>query len=151
MLSSSSLLESAAQSTAFPLFLSFRPPPGVFSSRTFILLNNCDHPVWPVIWSSLSSQLPASGFVLQTDQSKIINVPSNSYGRFWGRTDCAQNQSTGEFSCVTGDCGTGKLDCAGNIGKPPATLAEFSLNVSSGLDFYDVSLVDGYCFFCFLR
>ncbi|KAK6928696.1 LOW QUALITY PROTEIN: Thaumatin family [Dillenia turbinata] len=34
------------------------------------------------------------------------------------------------------------LNCAGAGGAPPATLAEFTLN--SPVDFYDVSLVDGY-------
>lgn len=63
----------------------------------------------------------------------------------WGRTHCAQNQSTGEFSCVTGDCGTGKLECAGNNALPPATLFEITLDGYGGLSFYDVSLVDGYC------
>jgi hypothetical protein len=29
-------------------------------------------------------------------------------------------------------------------GVPPASLAEFTLGASSGLDYYDVSLVDGY-------
>ncbi|XP_058217713.1 thaumatin-like protein 1b isoform X4 [Rhododendron vialii] len=133
------LLFSLLSLTLPPLFIS-----GVFSSRTFTLQNNCDHPVWPVIFDTGISQLSTTGFVLQTGQSKIINAPSQWNGRFWGRTGCAQNQSTGEFSCVTGDCGTGKLECSGNSGQPPATLVEFSINVSSGLDFYDVSLVDGY-------
>ncbi|KAI9128366.1 hypothetical protein K1719_001359 [Acacia pycnantha] len=41
------------------------------------------------------------------------------------------------------DCGSGQVQCAGGA-KPPATLAEFTLNGADGLDFYDVSLVDGY-------
>jgi hypothetical protein len=36
------------------------------------------------------------------------------------------------------------LQCAGSGAKPPATLAKFTLNGADGLDFYDVSLVDGY-------
>ncbi|KAE9456948.1 hypothetical protein C3L33_11156, partial [Rhododendron williamsianum] len=133
------LLISLFSLTLPPLFIS-----GVFSSRTFNLLNNCDHPVWPVIGSTGSSQLPTSGFVLQTGQSKIINAPSNWSGRFWGRTGCAQHQSTGEFSCITGDCGTGKLECAGFDTLPPSTLVEFALDGFGGVDFYDVSLVNGY-------
>jgi hypothetical protein len=29
-------------------------------------------------------------------------------------------------------------------GVPPASLAEFTLSAADGLDYYDVSLVDGY-------
>lgn len=36
------------------------------------------------------------------------------------------------------------MECAGSGAVPPATLAEFTLNGAGGLDFYDVSLVDGY-------
>ncbi|KAM3686229.1 hypothetical protein ACJW31_11G181900 [Castanea mollissima] len=36
----------------------------------------------------------------------------------------------------------GKLQCTGAGGAPPATLAEFTLD--SPVDYYDVSLVDGY-------
>ncbi|KAH1097368.1 hypothetical protein J1N35_014289, partial [Gossypium stocksii] len=38
----------------------------------------------------------------------------------------------------------GKLECSGNGAAPPATLAEFTLDGAGGLDFFDVSLVDGY-------
>ncbi|CAI0382618.1 unnamed protein product [Linum tenue] len=51
----------------------------------------------------------------------------------WGRTHCSED-STGKFSCLTGDCGSGKIECSGSGAAPPATLA----------DFFDVSLVDGY-------
>ncbi|KAL0423841.1 UNVERIFIED_CONTAM: PR5-like receptor kinase [Sesamum radiatum] len=62
----------------------------------------------------------------------------------WGRTLCSQDSTTGKFTCVTGDCGSGALECGGGGAAPPATLAEFTLNGADGLDFYDVSLVDGY-------
>ena len=71
-----------------------------------------------------------------------IALPLHWSGRFWGRRDCAR-QSDGSFYCVTGDCGR-RFECAGAGGEPPATLAEFTFNAHEGLDFYDVSLVDGY-------
>ncbi|CAG7900718.1 unnamed protein product [Brassica rapa] len=55
-----------------------------------------------------------------------------------------QNPTTGKFTCVTGDCGSSKIECSGAGGKPPATIAEFTLNGASNLDFFDISLVDGY-------
>ncbi|KAL9289300.1 putative Thaumatin family [Arabidopsis thaliana] len=36
------------------------------------------------------------------------------------------------------------MECNGSGAEPPATLAEFTLGISGSLDFYDVSLVDGY-------
>ncbi|KAJ6305089.1 hypothetical protein OIU78_020602 [Salix suchowensis] len=42
------------------------------------------------------------------------------------------------------DCGSSTLECSGRGAAPPATLAELTLNGADGLDFYDVSLVDGY-------
>lgn len=116
---------------------------GVFST-TFTLLNKCEHTVWPGILSNAGvSPLSTTGFVLQKGESRTITAPSSWGGRFWGRTHCTTD-STGKFSCVTGDCGSGKLECSGNGAKPPATLAEITLDGHGGLDFFDVSLVDGY-------
>ncbi|KAJ0785301.1 putative Thaumatin family [Helianthus annuus] len=36
------------------------------------------------------------------------------------------------------------VECNGRGAAPPATLAEFTLNGANGMDFFDVSLVDGY-------
>ena len=41
----------------------------------------------------------------------------------------------------TGDC-DGRYQCKG-WGEIPATLAEYNLDSFAGLDFYDVSMVDG--------
>ncbi|KAM7514056.1 hypothetical protein LguiA_003639 [Lonicera macranthoides] len=117
---------------------------GVESSATFTIVNKCQHTVWPGILSNAGvAALPTTGFSLQKDESKTINAPSSWGGRFWGRTHCTQD-SAGKFTCATGDCGSGKLECAGSGATPPATLAEFTLDGDSGLDFFDVSLVDGY-------
>jgi len=67
-----------------------------------------------------------------------VSTPGASQwsGRFWGRTGCTNSK------CDTGDCGIVVL--CGTGGVPPATLAEFTLNGAQGLDYYDVSLVDGF-------
>ncbi|XVF13172.1 hypothetical protein REPUB_Repub08aG0185400 [Reevesia pubescens] len=44
--------------------------------------------------------------------------------------------------CQTGDCG-GLLQCQG-YGLPPNTLAEYTLNQFGGMEFFDISLVDGF-------
>ncbi|XP_025677539.2 uncharacterized protein [Arachis hypogaea] len=114
---------------------------GVIATK-FTLVNKCDYTVWPGIQSNAGAPLSTTGFVLQPGKSTPVTAAAGWSGRFWGRTLCSQN-STGKFSCVTGDCGSGKLECSGN-GATGATLAEFTLGSFGGLDFFDVSLVDGY-------
>ncbi|KAJ6773536.1 hypothetical protein OIU79_017077 [Salix purpurea] len=113
-------------------------------STTFTFTNKCDYTVWPGILSNAdAAALSTTGFSLQKSESKTISAPASWGGRFWGRTYCSED-STGKFSCATGDCGSGKLECSGTGAAPPATLAEFKLDGYGGMDFYDVSLVDGY-------
>ncbi|OIT19783.1 PREDICTED: thaumatin-like protein 1b [Nicotiana attenuata] len=117
---------------------------GVQSSATFTMVNKCQQTIWPGLLSNAGiAPLSTTGFVLQKGESKTINVPSSWGGRFWARTHCTED-STGKFTCATGDCGSGKLECNGGNAAPPATLAEFTLDGSGGMDFFDVSLVDGY-------
>ncbi|KAH8512157.1 hypothetical protein H0E87_009385 [Populus deltoides] len=60
-----------------------------------------------------------------------------------GRTHCTEDD-TGRFSCITGDCGSGKIECSTvPAGSSPVTKAEFKIN-NAGLDFFNVSLLDGY-------
>ncbi|KAL1533347.1 thaumatin-like protein 1b [Salvia divinorum] len=116
----------------------------VYSQATFTFVNKCKFTVWPGILSNAGiSPLSNTGFALQTGESRIINAPSSWGGRFWGRTHCSQDP-TGKFSCATGDCGSGKLECAGGGAATPVTLAEFTLDGDAGKDFYDLSLVDGF-------
>ncbi|RLM81032.1 thaumatin-like protein 1b [Panicum miliaceum] len=115
------------------------------ASKSFTISNNCEYTLWPGILSSAGSAgMDTTGFVLAPGESRAMPVPSGWSGRLWGRTLCSTDASTGKFSCVTGDCGSGKPDCAGGGATPPATLAEFTMDGSGGMDFYDVSLVDGY-------
>lgn len=112
-------------------------------SASFKIVNKCRHTIWPGLLSGATSpQLPTTGFALTSGKSKTIKIPKSWSGRIWARTLCGID-SNGKFSCLTADCGSGKVECAGGA-KPPATLAEFTLNGADGLDFYDVSLVDGY-------
>ncbi|CAN4083441.1 unnamed protein product [Withania somnifera] len=114
------------------------------SSATFTLVNQCSFTVWPGILSGAgTTQISPTGFQLNPGQAIPVSVPAGWSGRLWGRSICSQDSTTGKFTCVTGDCGSGTLECTGGA-SPPATLAEFTLNGAGGLDFYDVSLVDGY-------
>ncbi|KAK4771539.1 hypothetical protein SAY87_032071 [Trapa incisa] len=138
----------AAALTLFPLpiflTISLLLLQGV-QSTTFTFVNKCEYTVWPGILSNAGvPPLSTTGFVLQNGETKTLTAPASWGGRFWGRTYCTEDSSTGKFSCLTGDCGSGQIDCSGSGAIPPATLAEFTLDGAGGLDFFDVSLVDGY-------
>ncbi|KAI5402821.1 variant 2, Thaumatin-like protein 1 [Lathyrus oleraceus] len=128
----------------FLFFLTLYLSSSLVISTTFIFVNKCNYTVWPGLLSNAGiAPISTTGFVLQSGDSKSITPPASWGGRFWGRTHCSQD-STGKFTCLTGDCNSGKLECSGNGATPPATLAEFTLDGYGGLDFFDVSLVDGY-------
>ncbi|KAL1143767.1 hypothetical protein V6Z11_A11G182500, partial [Gossypium hirsutum] len=113
-------------------------------SSTFTIVNNCNYIVWPAVVSGPeSTQISPSGFILQPGESTSISVPPSWSGRISGRTHRG-NDSSGNFSCLTGDCGTSILECSGRDATPPVTLAEFTLGPVGTLVYYDVSLVDGY-------
>ncbi|KAF8035435.1 hypothetical protein BT93_C1459 [Corymbia citriodora subsp. variegata] len=114
-------------------------------SATFTIVNKCSFKVWPGILSSAgTAPLPTTGFALDPGASSSVAIPASWSGRLWGRTLCSEDPATGKFACLTGDCGSSGLECSGSGAAPPATLAEFTLDGAGGLDFYDVSLVDGY-------
>ncbi|EAZ02367.1 pathogenesis-related thaumatin-like protein 3.5 [Oryza sativa Japonica Group] len=117
-------------------------------AATFTISNRCGYTVWPGILSNAGVAPPSTtGFALSPGQTLAVSVAAAWSGRIWGRTLCGQD-SSGKFTCATGDCGSGAVECSGRGAAPPATLAEFTLAGGSGGgggdDFYDVSLVDGY-------
>ncbi|XP_020083905.1 thaumatin-like protein 1 [Ananas comosus] len=114
------------------------------SSTTFTFTNNCPYTVWPGAISGASSPLlPSTGFELQQGASQSLQAPSQWSGRMWARYQCSTD-SSGRFSCESGDCGTGQIACGSSGGAPPTTLVEFTLQGSGGQDFYDISNVDGF-------
>ncbi|XP_047173087.1 thaumatin-like protein 1 [Vigna umbellata] len=124
------------------IVLLFFTTPGVMAA-TFTFVNRCDYTVWPGILANAGSPpLQSTGFELPKDTSRTFQASTGWSGRFWARTGCTFDGS-GSGSCLTGDCGSGQVECNGAGAAPPATLAEFTLG-TGGQDFYDVSLVDGY-------
>lgn len=117
---------------------------GGVSGATFTLINRCSYTVWPGILANAGSPpLETTGFELPSGGSRSFQSPPNWSGRFWGRTGCTFDPTTGQGSCITADCNTNLIECNGKNANPPATLAEFTIG-SNSQDFYDVSLVDGY-------
>ncbi|XP_021657667.2 thaumatin-like protein 1b [Hevea brasiliensis] len=106
--------------------------------------NNCPYTVWPgTLTGGNRPQLSSTGFQLATKETQSLDAPAPFTGRFWGRTLCSTD-SSGRFTCATGDCGSGQVSCNGAGGNPPVSLVEFTLAENNGQDFYDISLVDGF-------
>ncbi|XP_059653427.1 pathogenesis-related thaumatin-like protein 3.5 [Cornus florida] len=102
--------------------------------RNFNIVNDCKETIWPGITPNDNF----SGFELKPGQSAIF-TPSDTWGgRIWARTGCNFDKDS-NGTCQTGSCGS-SLKCGGP-GEPPASIAEFTLGE---LDYYDVSLVDGF-------
>ncbi|XP_010676512.2 thaumatin-like protein [Beta vulgaris subsp. vulgaris] len=102
---------------------------------TFTIKNNCSTTVW-------GAAVPGGG--RQMDPGAIWTVtanPGQTGGRIWARTGCTVTGPNG-LQCNAGDCG-GLLQCTG-YGTPPNTLAEYALKQFNNLDFFDISLVDGF-------
>ncbi|XP_043716815.1 protein P21-like [Telopea speciosissima] len=104
-------------------------------AANFEIRNNCGYTVW-------AAATPGGGRKLNRGEVWTISVPaSTTGGRVWGRTNC-NFDGNGRGHCQTGDC-NGHLQCQG-YGSAPNTLAEYGLNQYNNLDFYDISLVDGF-------
>jgi hypothetical protein len=104
---------------------------------TFV--NRVTQTIWVAAAQNPAHPLARTGWTLKPGHSLMITVPEHWNGRFWGRTGCVFRDGRGH--CQSGDCG-GRYQCTGN-GAIPATLAEYDMNAWDGLDFYDVSMVDG--------
>ncbi|KAK9147811.1 hypothetical protein Scep_006568 [Stephania cephalantha] len=105
------------------------------NAANFDVVNNCPFTVW-------AAASPGGGRRLDRGQTWNFNVnPGTAGARIWARTNCNFDGS-GRGSCQTGDCG-GVLECRG-YGQPPNTLAEYALNQFNNMDFFDISLVDGF-------
>ncbi|XP_062146494.1 thaumatin-like protein [Alnus glutinosa] len=101
----------------------------------FDVRNSCPFTVW-------AAAIPGGGKQLNRGQIWSFNVNAGTEGaRIWGRTGCVFN-AAGRGKCQTGDC-AGLLQCQA-FGNAPNTLAEYALNQYNNMDFYDISLVEGY-------
>ena len=110
-------------------------------SRVFTFVNHVQQTLWLAAGEQTAQPaLKTTGWVLAPGRTLSVRVPDHWNGRFWGRTGCTFDAS-GRGHCETGDC-DGRFQCPG-YGVIPASLAEFNLNSWDGMDFYDVSLVDG--------
>ncbi|KAL6571247.1 hypothetical protein OROHE_002890 [Orobanche hederae] len=104
-------------------------------AATFDITNRCSYTIWP-------AATPGGGRRLDPGQTWSLYVnPGTSSAIIWGRTNCNFDAS-GEGRCGSGDC-AGVLECR-VTGQPPLTLAEYTLNGGNNLDYYDISVIDGF-------
>ncbi|KEH42143.1 pathogenesis-related thaumatin family protein [Medicago truncatula] len=61
---------------------------------------------------------------------------------FGPETGCSNNN--GNFSCATGDCGSGQVECNGADVITPATLVDIKVASNGGQDLYSVSNTYGF-------
>ncbi|KAF9485657.1 thaumatin-like protein [Pholiota conissans] len=121
-------------------------------ARTFTVYNACPFTVWPAIFTDLNvgTSTPAytTGWEAPAWSKVSFHVPDDwKSGRIWGRRNCNFATNPGPNSCLDGGCNGGlACDPRTGTGVPPATVAEWTLggSASGALDWYDVSLVDGY-------
>ena len=125
-------------------------PPDKSNQHKLTFINNSSQTIWVGTLSSPRSQdgyypgypnIEGGGFKIHPGDTYIGYAPKRWVGRVYPRTGCTST-SLG-FQCEIGDCTAEK--CPDGVGgKPPVTLAEFALDSSMGIDFYDVSIVDGF-------
>ncbi|XP_027363162.1 thaumatin-like protein 1 [Abrus precatorius] len=109
---------------------------GVHCDVTFHFENMCSYSVWRGSNPSIGDEEPELGPLVY----EIFNMDDHYSGSIWVRTGCSTNGSN-YFSCETGDCGNGIMECAGLKPSYPVTLLNFNVNVS--VVSYEVSLVHG--------
>ncbi|KAL0659322.1 hypothetical protein Bca4012_079907 [Brassica carinata] len=93
----------------------------VLSGSILTIENNCNQTVWPVIFS-YDSNLSTTGFLLRSGEARILQAPSSWFGLISARTLCSTN-SSGYFSCATGDCESGiiELTATQSMSQPSQT------------------------------
>ncbi|OXA53515.1 pathogenesis-related protein 5 [Folsomia candida] len=106
-----------------------------FAAHQINVINRCSETVW--VGTFGDNQIPAGGgFKLNPGQRQSFStIDGWTSGRVWGKTGCDSNGN----NCVTGNSPPG-----GRTTLQPVTLAEFGFDKFMGLDFYDLSLVDGF-------
>ncbi|KAH0941268.1 hypothetical protein HID58_000905, partial [Brassica napus] len=114
---------------------------GVLSISILTIENKCNQTVWPVIFS-WKSQLTTTGFTLRRGEARALQAPSSWYGLISGRTLCS-NDSTGNFTCATGDCESNTIECLGSYGWSKVTYVYFRIDYG-GTNSHIISLEHGY-------
>lgn len=116
--------------------------PGLTLAHEVTFVNQCNETIYVgVVPNPGAALIQKGGFRLDALQNDSVTLPFGWSGRFWGRTQCKE---WGEM-CETGRCGENWMHCLGEIPAAPVTFVDLRLDTpGSGVDFYSVTLVNGY-------
>jgi hypothetical protein len=115
--------------------------PGHTAGRhTVLIVNATQQTLWVAVTQQKEHPIPRTRWKLSPGASTSVLLPKGWGGRIWARTGC-HTDGSGRNVCQSGYCADSEK-CV-QPDPAPTTLAELALDAWSGLDFYDVSMVDG--------
>ncbi|KAJ4705022.1 Thaumatin [Melia azedarach] len=101
--------------------------------------NQCSYTVWfaanPADGDANAEKAPGT--------LEIFIMPDTWSGSIWARTKCSNNESF-YFSCETGDCNLGSVDCQGPPNPPTYPATFLNLGIDKSVVTYEVSLNHGF-------
>lgn len=109
-------------------------------SHTVLIANTTEQTLWVAVTQQKEHPIPRTRWTLSPGASTTVLLPKGWGGRIWARTGC-HTDGSGRNVCQSGYCADNEA-CV-QPDPAPTTLAELALDAWSGLDFYDVSMVDG--------
>ncbi|MEV6845161.1 thaumatin family protein [Actinoplanes sp. NPDC051411] len=108
--------------------------------HTVLIVNATQQTLWVAVTQQKEHPVPRTRWKLAPGASTSVLLPKGWGGRIWARTGC-HTDGSGRNVCQSGYCADSEA-CV-QPDPAPTTLAELALDAWSGLDFYDVSMVDG--------
>jgi hypothetical protein len=108
--------------------------------HTVQIVNTTKQTIWVAVTQQKEHPIPRTRWTLAPGASTSLVLPKGWGGRIWARTGC-HTDGSGRNVCQSGYCADSE-PCV-QPDPAPTTLAELALDAWSGLDFYDVSMVDG--------
>ncbi|KAH9972553.1 thaumatin family-domain-containing protein [Lactifluus volemus] len=127
--------------------------PAGATARLFTVVNACPFTIWHIYTAAGNGTAPIfpTGWESPTLTSTQFAVPDNwTSGRIWGRRACNfgggnLGQNTAPGACLDGGCNGGiQCNTVNGTGQGPVTVAEWTLQGNGNLDYYDVTLVNGF-------
>ncbi|XVE76095.1 hypothetical protein DITRI_Ditri12bG0145600 [Diplodiscus trichospermus] len=104
----------------------------------FNFVNECSFTVWLSASPSIDDGAPERA----PGTWEIFYMPDTWTGSIWARTNCSYDETLTNFTCETGDCGSGIKECQSPPPKPPVTLLNFGIN--QNVVSYEVNLNHGF-------
>jgi hypothetical protein len=108
--------------------------------HTVLIVNGTQQTLWAAVTQQKEHPIARTKWKLSPGASTSVLLPKGWGGRIWARTGC-HTDGSGRNVCQSGYCADSEA-CV-QPDPAPTTLAELALDAWSGLDFYDVSMVDG--------